>query len=92
MTLAVSDGEQLTPGRVSQAVGRAQLGLGLFPMEVATRTGRSEGSVHGLHYCGGEPLKAELAGRGAALATAALRCLQAEADPPRVGAHQTMPR
>jgi RNA polymerase sigma-70 factor (ECF subfamily) len=43
---------------------------GLSPTEIATRTGRSEGSIHGLHHRGRRALKAELTGRGAAPATA----------------------
>jgi RNA polymerase sigma-70 factor (ECF subfamily) len=42
---------------------------GLSPMEIATRTGRSEGSIHGLHHRGRRALKAELISRGAAPAT-----------------------
>jgi RNA polymerase sigma-70 factor, ECF subfamily len=46
---------------------------GLSPVEIATRTGRSEGSVHGLHHRGRRALKAELASRGAAPATISSR-------------------
>jgi RNA polymerase sigma-70 factor, ECF subfamily len=42
---------------------------GLSPMEIATRTGRSEGSVHGLHHRGRRALRAELISRAAAPAT-----------------------
>jgi RNA polymerase sigma-70 factor, ECF subfamily len=42
---------------------------GLSPMEIATRTGRSEGSIHGLHHRGRRTLQAELISRGAAPAT-----------------------
>jgi RNA polymerase sigma-70 factor, ECF subfamily len=42
---------------------------GLSPSEIARRTGRSEGSVHGLHHRGRRALKAELIRRGAAPAT-----------------------
>jgi RNA polymerase sigma-70 factor (ECF subfamily) len=42
---------------------------GLSPTEIATRTGRSEGSVHGLHHRGRRALRAELTSRGAAPAT-----------------------
>jgi RNA polymerase sigma-70 factor (ECF subfamily) len=42
---------------------------GLSPAEIATRTGRSEGSIHGLHHRGRRALKAELTSRGAAPAT-----------------------
>lgn len=44
---------------------------GLTPLEIATRTGRSEGSIHGLHHRGRRTLKAELISRGAAPATVA---------------------
>jgi RNA polymerase sigma-70 factor (ECF subfamily) len=39
---------------------------GLSPTEIATLTGRSEGSVHGLHHRGRRALKADLKRRGAA--------------------------
>src|ERR1700733_3069139 len=42
---------------------------GLSPLEIATRTGRSEGSIHGLHHRGRRTLQAELISRGAAPAT-----------------------
>jgi RNA polymerase sigma-70 factor (ECF subfamily) len=42
---------------------------GLSPVEIATRTGRSEGSIHGLHHRGRRALKAELTSRGVAPAT-----------------------
>ena len=42
---------------------------GLSPTEIAERTGRSEGSVHGLHHRGRRALTAELTTRGAAPAT-----------------------
>jgi RNA polymerase sigma-70 factor (ECF subfamily) len=42
---------------------------GLSPTEIATRTGRSEGSIHGLHHRGRRALKAQLISRGAAPAT-----------------------
>jgi RNA polymerase sigma-70 factor (ECF subfamily) len=38
---------------------------GLSPVEIAERTGRSEGSVHGLHHRGRRALKAGLISRGA---------------------------
>jgi RNA polymerase sigma-70 factor, ECF subfamily len=44
---------------------------GLSPTEIATRTGRSEGAIHGLHHRGRKALRAELTSRGAAPATAA---------------------
>jgi RNA polymerase sigma-70 factor (ECF subfamily) len=43
---------------------------GLSPTEIAQRTGRTEGSVHGLHHRGRRALTAELSRRGAAPATA----------------------
>jgi RNA polymerase sigma-70 factor (ECF subfamily) len=43
---------------------------GLSPTEIAERTGRTEGSVHGLHHRGRRALTADLRGRGAAPATA----------------------
>jgi RNA polymerase sigma-70 factor (ECF subfamily) len=43
---------------------------GLSPAEIAKRTGRSEGSIHGLHHRGRRALRAELTSRGAAPATA----------------------
>jgi RNA polymerase sigma-70 factor (ECF subfamily) len=42
---------------------------GLSPTEIAEQTGRTEGSVHGLHHRGRRALKAELTSRGAAPAT-----------------------
>jgi RNA polymerase sigma-70 factor, ECF subfamily len=51
---------------------------GLSPTEIAQRTGRTEGSVHGLHHRGRRALRAELASRGAAPATARR---QGEASP-----------
>ncbi len=52
---------------------------GLSPTEIAERTGRTEGSVHGLHHRGRRALRAELASRGAAPSTARR---QVEASPP----------
>jgi RNA polymerase sigma-70 factor (ECF subfamily) len=46
--------------------------VGLSPTEIATRTGRSEGSIHGLHHRGRRALRTELTNRGAAPATARL--------------------
>lgn len=43
---------------------------GLSPTEIAQRTGRSEGSVHGLHHRGRRALTAELTNLGAAPAIA----------------------
>lgn len=45
---------------------------GFSPTEIALHMGRSEGSVHGLHHRGRRALKAELALRGLAPATAML--------------------
>jgi RNA polymerase sigma-70 factor, ECF subfamily len=42
---------------------------GLSPLEIATRTGRTEGSIHGLHHRGRRALRLELTSRGAAPAT-----------------------
>jgi RNA polymerase sigma-70 factor, ECF subfamily len=39
---------------------------GLTPLEIAQRTGRSEGSIHGLHHRGRKALIAELTNRDAA--------------------------
>lgn len=46
---------------------------GLSPTEIATRTGRSEGSIHGLHHRGRRALRAELTSRGMAPATMTLK-------------------
>jgi RNA polymerase sigma-70 factor (ECF subfamily) len=46
---------------------------GLTPMEIAKRTGRSEGSIHGLHHRGRKALMAELAKRDAGPSTFAGR-------------------
>jgi RNA polymerase sigma-70 factor (ECF subfamily) len=46
---------------------------GLSPTEIAEQTGRTEGSVHGLHHRGRRALTAELAGRGVAPATGSRR-------------------
>ena len=56
---------------------------GLSPTEIAQRTGRSEGSVHGLHHRGRRALTAELASRGAAPATA--RSARAQGEAPASG-------
>lgn len=45
--------------------------VGLSPLEIAERLGRSEGSVHGLHHRGRRALQTELTGMGLAPATAA---------------------
>ncbi len=47
---------------------------GLSPTEIATRTGRSEGSVHGLHHRGRRALWAELIDRDAAPITRTMAC------------------
>jgi RNA polymerase sigma-70 factor (ECF subfamily) len=44
--------------------------VGLSPTEIATRTGKSEGSIHGLHHRGRRALSAELISRDAGPATA----------------------
>jgi RNA polymerase sigma-70 factor, ECF subfamily len=44
--------------------------LGLTPGEIATRLGRSEGSIHGLHHRGRDTLKKELRKAGSAPVTA----------------------
>ncbi len=46
---------------------------GLTPVEIAERTGRSEGSIHGLHHRGRRALWAELISRDAAPSTARTR-------------------
>jgi RNA polymerase sigma-70 factor, ECF subfamily len=46
---------------------------GLSPVEIAERTGRTEGSVHGLHHRGRRALTAELVSRGVEPATARSR-------------------
>lgn len=46
---------------------------GLSPTEIATRTGKSEGSIHGLHHRGRRALRAELTSRGVAPVTARAR-------------------
>jgi RNA polymerase sigma-70 factor (ECF subfamily) len=43
--------------------------LGMSPGEIAERTGRSEGSVHGLHHRGRQALQAHLRGSGVLPAT-----------------------
>lgn len=47
---------------------------GLSPGEIATRTGRTEASIHGLHHRGRRELAAELTARGAGPVTAASVC------------------
>ncbi len=46
---------------------------GLSPIEIAKLTGKSEGSVHGLHHRGRRTLAAELASRGVAPTTMAVK-------------------
>lgn len=46
---------------------------GLSPSEIAERTGRSEGSIHGLHHRGRRALRADLQSRGAAPLTSGPR-------------------
>jgi RNA polymerase sigma-70 factor (ECF subfamily) len=52
----------------------------LSPSEIAQRTGRSEGSVHGLHHRGRRALTAELSSRGVAPVTARPRSRQGDAS------------
>jgi RNA polymerase sigma-70 factor (ECF subfamily) len=59
---------------------------GLSPTEIAQHTGRSEGSVHGLHHRGRRALTAELRSRGAAPATAGSRPRKAIVEAPGAGA------
>ncbi len=47
---------------------------GLSPTEIAARTGRSEGSIHGLHHRGRRALWAELIDREAAPITRTMAC------------------
>jgi RNA polymerase sigma-70 factor (ECF subfamily) len=47
---------------------------GLSPTEIAVRTGRTEGSVHGLHHRGRRALSVELASRDAAPVTREAVC------------------
>jgi RNA polymerase sigma-70 factor (ECF subfamily) len=51
----------------------------LSPSEIAQRTGRSEGSVHGLHHRGRRTLTAELTSRGVVPSTGRSRGRQDEA-------------
>jgi RNA polymerase sigma-70 factor, ECF subfamily len=48
--------------------------IGLTPLEIATRMGRSESSIHGLHHRGRRALQQELIRLEAAPATAAAAC------------------
>jgi RNA polymerase sigma-70 factor, ECF subfamily len=59
---------------------------GLSPTEIAERTGRTEGSVHGLHHRGRRALTAELTRRGAAPATATPRPKKVE-----IAGHRSWP-
>ena len=54
---------------------------GLSPTEIATRTGKTEGSIHGLHHRGRRALTAELASRGSAPATRDSAPATARSDP-----------
>lgn len=47
--------------------------VGLTPAEIAGLTGKSEGSIHGLHHRGRRAMTAELSSRGMAPATRAAR-------------------
>jgi RNA polymerase sigma-70 factor (ECF subfamily) len=53
---------------------------GLSPPEIASRTGRSEGSIHGLHHRGRRALSAELVSRHAAPATRSARAQRSRAE------------
>lgn len=55
--------------------------VGLSPTEIAELTGRTEGSVHGLHHRGRRTLTADLQRRGAAPATAAAQRTGANGTP-----------
>lgn len=48
---------------------------GFSPPEIARLTGRSEGSIHGLHHRGRRAMRAELTSRGAGPVTGAMRAL-----------------
>jgi len=63
---------------------------GLSPTEIAQRTGRTEGSVHGLHHRGRRALRAELTSRGAAPATTRARRAQDEASGGRASAEEEL--
>lgn len=52
---------------------------GLSPGEIAIRTGKTEGSIHGLHHRGRRALTAELTSRGAAPVTTRSRRAMGEA-------------
>jgi RNA polymerase sigma-70 factor, ECF subfamily len=58
---------------------------GLSPTEIAHHTGRSEGSVHGLHHRGRRALTAELRSRGAAPATSGSFARKGAAATPGAG-------
>jgi RNA polymerase sigma-70 factor (ECF subfamily) len=51
---------------------------GLTPSEIATRTGKSEGAIHGLHHRGRRALAADLTARGAAPSTFRPRRVQTQ--------------
>jgi RNA polymerase sigma-70 factor (ECF subfamily) len=55
---------------------------GLTPVEIAERTGKSEGSVHGLHHRGRRALWAELISRDAAPSTARRRISSSSSPEP----------
>jgi RNA polymerase sigma-70 factor, ECF subfamily len=59
---------------------------GLSPTEIALRTGKSEGSIHGLHHRGRKALSAELISRDAGPVTARPRRAKLDALPERGGA------
>ena len=53
--------------------------VGLSPTEIAIRTGKTEGSIHGLHHRGRRALTAELTSRGMAPATTGRQRVQRDA-------------
>jgi RNA polymerase sigma-70 factor (ECF subfamily) len=58
---------------------------GLSPTEIALRTGKSEGSIHGLHHRGRKALSAELISRDAGPVTARPRRAKLDPLPERGG-------
>jgi RNA polymerase sigma-70 factor, ECF subfamily len=58
---------------------------GLSPSEIAARTSKSEGSVHGLHHRGRKALTADLTSRGVAPVTRPRSVSRATAAPSRSG-------
>jgi RNA polymerase sigma-70 factor (ECF subfamily) len=60
--------------------------VGLTPLEIAGRMGRSEGSIHGLHHRGRRALQHELRGASATPSASRLRHGSAAAAPAPAGA------